>query len=69
MKSFAFWFEFHWSFVLKVPIYNKSALVQVMDWQPTGDMPLPEPMFAEFTDAYMRHKGELTHPFNHTINE
>ena len=34
---------------------NKPALVQVMAWHRTGDKPLPEPILAHFTDAYMRH--------------
>ena len=42
-------------FVLKVPIDNKSVLVQVMAWRRKGDKPLREPMLSEFTDAYMRH--------------
>ena len=37
------------------PIDNKPVLVQVMVWRRTGDKPLPEPMMAQFTDAYMRH--------------
>ena len=36
-------------------IDNKPALVQVMAWHRIGDKPLPEPMMAQFTDAYMRH--------------
>ena len=39
----------------KVPIDNKSALVQVMAWRRTGDMPLSEPMLTQFTKAYMGH--------------
>ena len=31
-------------FVPESLIDNKSALVQVMAWHPTGDKPLPEPM-------------------------
>ena len=42
-------------FILKGPIDNKLALVQVMAWRRTGDKPLPEPMLTQFTDAYMRH--------------
>ena len=42
-------------FVPKVPIGNKSVLVQAMAWHQTGDKPLPEPMLAQFTDAYMWH--------------
>ena len=41
-------------FVPNGPIDNKAALVQVMAWRRTGDKPLPEPMLAQFTDAYMR---------------
>ena len=36
-------------FVPRSPIDNKPALVQIRD------KPLPEPMMAQFTDAYMRH--------------
>ena len=34
---------------------NKPALVQVMVWRRTGERLLPEPMMAQFTDAYMPH--------------
>ena len=47
-------------FVPKGPIDNKSAFVQVMARHRTGDNPLPEPMLTQFTDAYMRHKGEMS---------
>ena len=42
-------------FVPKIPIDNKSALVQVMALHRTGDKPLPEPMLTQFTDGYMQH--------------
>ena len=42
------------------PIDNKPALFQVMAWRQTGDKPLPEPMMAKFTDAHMRHYGEMS---------
>ena len=42
-------------FVPKGPIDYKSALVQVMALHRTGDKPLPEPMLAYLTDAYMLH--------------
>ena len=38
----------------KGPI-DKSPLVQVMAWRRSGDKPIPEPMMAQFIDAYMRH--------------
>ena len=41
-------------YVPRSPIDNKSALVQVMTWCPTGDKPLPEPMMTQFIDTYMR---------------
>ena len=46
-------------YIPKGPIDNKAALVQVMAWCRIGDKPLSEPMLIEFTDAYMRHKGEM----------
>ena len=42
-------------FVPRSPIDNKPAFVQVMAWRRKGEKPLPEPMMAQFTDAYMRH--------------
>ena len=39
---------------------NKAILIQVMAWCWTGDKPLPEPILAEFTDAYIRHYGEMS---------
>ena len=42
-------------FVPRSPVENKPALVQAMAWRRIGDKPLPEPMMAQFTDAYMRH--------------
>ena len=44
-------------FVPKGPSDNKSAFFQVMAWCRTGDKPLPEAMFDEFTEAYLRHYG------------
>ena len=38
-------------------IDNKWALFQVMAWRRSGDKPLSEPMFTQFTDAYMGHLG------------
>ena len=46
--------------VLKGPIDNKPALVQVMAWCRTGDKPLPEPMLTQFSDAYRRHQGKMS---------
>ena len=42
------------------PIDKKPALAWVIAWHRTGDRPLPEPMMTQFTDAYMRHKGEMS---------
>ena len=41
--------------VLHGPVVNKWVLVQVMAWRWTGDELLPEPMLAQYNDAYMRH--------------
>ena len=46
-------------FVPEGPIDNKPELVQIMAWHRPGDKPLPEPMPTLFTDAYMRHEGEM----------
>ena len=47
-------------FVPRAPIDIKSALVQVMAWRRTGDKSLPKAMMTQFTDAYMRHWGEMS---------
>ena len=47
-------------FFSKGPVDNKSVLVQVMAWRRTGDRPLCESMLSQFTDAYMRHWGEMS---------
>ena len=36
------------------PIDNNAWLFQVMAWRRTGDKPLPEPMLAQDTDAYIQ---------------
>ena len=46
--------------ISRSPIDNKPALVQVMAWRGTGDKPLSEPMMVRFTEAYIRHQGELS---------
>ena len=47
-------------FIPKGTIDNKSALVQVMAWHPTGDNALPEPMLTQFIDTYMWHQEEMS---------
>ena len=42
-------------FVLRGPIDNKPALVEVMAWRLTGDKPLPDPMKIQYIDAYVWH--------------
>ena len=42
-------------FIPRSPIDYKPEMVQAMAWCRTGDKPLPEPLLAQFTDAYMRH--------------
>ena len=46
-------------FIPKGLIDSKAALVQVMAECQTGDRPLAEPMLTQFTNAYMRHLGEM----------
>ena len=47
-------------YVPRSPIDNKPAMVHVMAWRRTGGKPLPEPMMAQFIDAYLRHQGEMS---------
>ena len=47
-------------FVPSVWINNIPALVQIMAWHQIGDMPLTEPMMAQFTDAYIKYQGEMS---------
>ena len=55
-----FWLGIHWCLFLR----SNWALVQVMAWRRTGVKPIPEPMLAQFTDAYMRHKGRWVDMLN-----
>ena len=41
-------------FVLKVPVNNTPALIQIMAWRQSGDKPLCEPMMAEFNGICIR---------------
>ena len=46
MKLFVFRLQFHYKFVLKGVINNKSSLDQIIAWRRSGDKPLSEPMMA-----------------------
>ena len=41
--------------IVRGPIDNKTALVQIMTWRRTCEKPSPESMLTQFVDAYMRH--------------
>ena len=43
------------TFVLRGPIDNNPASVEIMAWRRIGDKPLSEPMLTRSTDAYMGH--------------
>ena len=43
-------------FLPRIAINNKQALVHCL----FGAKPLPEPMLTQFTDAYVRHQGEMS---------
>ena len=58
-EKFCILIQISLKFVPKGPIDNKAALVQVLVCRQTGDKPLPEPMVTHFTDADMRHLGEM----------
>ena len=48
------------NYVPKGLIDNNPALVQIMAWRQIGDKSLSEPMLTRFTDASMRHQGEMS---------
>ena len=48
-------------FVSKGPIDDKTALVQLLAWRRIGAKPLPGPVPTKFTDAYMRHNGDMSY--------
>ena len=48
-------FEFSLKFVLKGPIDNNHALIEIMAWCCIGNKTLSAPMLTQFTDAYMLH--------------
>ena len=47
-------------FVPKGSIDNSPALAPIMAWRRICDKPLSEPMLTWFTDAYLRHLGEMS---------
>ena len=59
-EKFCISIEISLKFVPKDLIDKMSALVQVMAWRLTGDKPLPKPMMTQFTDAYIRHYGDMS---------
>ena len=58
-KKFCFSIQNSLKFVLRGPIDNRPALVQVMAWHRTLNKSLPEPALTQFTDVYMQHRGEM----------
>ena len=59
-EKFCILLEISLKFVPKGPIDNNPSLAQIMAWRRIGDKPLSEPMLTRFTDAYMRHWGEMS---------
>ena len=47
-------------FVLKGPISNIPALIQIMAWHRTGDKPLSEPMMTQFNDTNMHNSASMS---------
>ena len=47
-------------FVLKAPIDNIPALVQIIAWRRIGDKPLSEPKVTKFHEAYMRNPASMS---------
>ena len=59
-ENFCILIKISLKFVPKGQIDNNPPLVQIIAWCRMGDKPLFEPMLTRFTDAYMRHKGEIS---------
>ena len=59
-ENFRILIRFSLKFVLKGPIHNKSALIQVMACYLFSTKPLPETMLMQFTDAYMHHLAPMS---------
>ena len=73
IKNFVFWFRFHWSFVPKCLIDDKSSLVQVMAWHHTGKNPLSETILTKMSNTYAITWPQQVNPlcakfFNRNIN-
>ena len=60
--TFLLWFSL--KFVLKGPINDKSALVQIMARCWLGHKPKSEPIMVYLTDAYMRYLASIKSVFN-----
>ena len=60
MKSFFILIKIWLKFILKGPIYNNSALVQIIAWHWISIKLSSEPILTWFTDAYICHKGEMS---------
>ena len=58
-EKFSIFIPISLKFVLKGPINNIPALVQIMAWRLIGDKPLSEPKVTQFSDAYMRHLASM----------
>ena len=56
MKIFVFWLKFHLSLFLGV----RLTIIQHWFIKWLGAKPLSEPMLTRFTDAFMRHEGEMS---------
>ena len=59
-EKFSILIKISLKFVPKGPIDNNQPLVQLMGWRQIGDKPLSESVLTWLTDAYMRHKGEMS---------
>ena len=64
-KVFLFWLNFTevCSYILRVQVAileNNETFVQIMAWCRIGDKPLSELVLTRFSDAYMRHYGEMS---------
>ena len=59
-ETFCILIKISLKFVPKGPIGNGLALVWIMAWRRIGVKPLSEPMLYRFTEANLRHWGEMS---------
>ena len=59
-EKFCIFIKISLKFILNDPTDNNPTVGWIMAWRRKGDKPLSDSMLFQFTDAYMRHLGEMS---------